>query len=111
MSFSEYNTERKVYPVSIAFTTGGTPLIANIALEGTSLAPIDFVIKGDVPDIAAFGHAIGQKWPEMPSMMVNIAGGFGNKKITLRKSSIAVHGCCPYRSKPRATPCASCPAR
>ncbi len=91
-SFSEYNAERKVYPLSIAFTTGGTPLIANIALEGTSLAPIDFVIRGDVPDLAAFGSAFGQKWPELPPMAVNIAGGIGTKKITLRKSSIAVRG-------------------
>ena len=91
-SFSEYNSERKVYPLSIAFTTGGTPLIANIALEGTSLAPIDFVIRGDVPDLAAFGSAFGQEWPELPPMAVNIAGGIGTKKITLRKSSVAIRG-------------------
>lgn len=91
-SFSEYNAERKVYPVSIAFTTGGTPLIANVALEGTSLAPIDFVVRGDVPDIAAFGSAFGRDWPELPPMSVNIAGGLGTKKITFRKSSIAVRG-------------------
>ena len=92
VSFSEYNPERKVYPLSIAFTTGGTPLIANIALEGTSLMPIDFVIKGDVPDIASFGSAIGQSWAKLPPMSINVAGGMGNKKITLRKSSIAVRG-------------------
>ena len=92
VSFSEYNSERKVYPVSVALTTGGTPLIANIALEGTSLAPIDFVVRGDLPDISSFGHAVGQTWPELPPMMVNIAGGVGNKKITLRKSSIAIRG-------------------
>ena len=92
VSFSEYNAERKVYPLSIAFTTGGTPLIANIALEGTSLLPIDFVVKGDVPDIAAFGSAIGQNWAKLPPMSINVAGGMGNKKITLRKSSIAVRG-------------------
>jgi len=92
VSFSEYNSERKVYPLSIAFTTGGTPLIANVALEGTSKMPIDFVIKGDVPDFAEFGRAIGRKWVDLPPMSVNASGGFGNKKITLRKSSIAVRG-------------------
>ena len=92
VSFSEYNSERKVYPLSIAFTTGGTPLIANVALEGTSKLPIDFVIKGDVPDFAAFGAAIGRDWIELPPMAINASGGFGNKKITLRKSSIAVRG-------------------
>ena len=92
VSFSEYNAERKVYPLSVAFTTGGTPLIANVALEGTSKMPIDFIIKGDVPDFAEFGSAIGRKWIDLPEMMVNLSGGFSNKKITLRKSSIAVHG-------------------
>jgi len=92
VSFSEYNAERKIYPMSIAFTTGGTPLIANVALEGTSLAPIDFIIKGDVPDFAAFGSAIGQKWSDLPPMSINMAGGFGKSKLTLRKSSIAVRG-------------------
>ena len=92
VSFSEYNSERKVYPVSVAFTTGGTPLIANVALEGTSKMPIDFVVKGDVPDFAEFGSAIGRDWIDLPPMVVNASGGVGNKKITLRKSSIAVHG-------------------
>ena len=92
VSFSEYNSERKVYPVNIAFTTGGTPLIANVALEGTSKMPIDFIIKGDVPDFAAFGAAIGRDWADLPPMVVNASGGVGNKKITLRKSSVALRG-------------------
>ena len=91
ISFSEYNSERRVYPLSVAFTTGGTPLIANVALEGTSLMPIDFV-KGDVPDFAEFGRAIGRKWIDLPPMSINASGGFGNEKITLRKSSVAVRG-------------------
>lgn len=92
VSFSEYNSERKVYPLSIAFTTGGTPLIANVALEGTSKLPIDFVIKGDVPDFAEFGRAIGRKWIDLPPMAINVSGGVGNKKVTLRKSSVAIRG-------------------
>ncbi len=92
VSFSEYNSERRVYPLSVAFTTGGTPLIANVALEGTSKMPIDFVVRGDVPDFAAFGAALGRNWVDLPPMVVNMAGGVGNKKITLRKSSIAVRG-------------------
>lgn len=92
VSFSEYNSERKVYPVSVAFTSGGTPLIANIALEGTSLVPIDFVVRGDIPDISSFGRAIGQDWIDLPPILVNIAGGVGTKKITLRKSSVSIRG-------------------
>lgn len=92
VSYSEYNPERKVYPVRIAFSTGGEALIANVALEGTSRAPIDFVIKGDIPDIAAFGNALGRKWIEMPKMNVELAGGLDRKKLTLRKSSISIRG-------------------
>lgn len=45
VQLGEYNAERKVYPVQVALSTGGDALIANVALEGTSKAPIDFIIK------------------------------------------------------------------
>lgn len=92
MSYSEYNPERKVYPVRIAFATGGDALIANIALEGTSKAPIDFIIKGDIPDIAAVGELLQLDLAQMPKLSVNISGGFDWKKITLRNSSVKVRG-------------------
>lgn len=92
VSLSEYNAERKIYPVRIAFSTGGEALIANVALEGTSRMPIDFIIKGDIPDIAAFGAALGRQWIDLPNMNVNLAGGLDRKKITLRKSLISIRG-------------------
>ena len=48
---SEYNPERKIYPVQVAVSTSGEALIANVALEGTSKLPIDFIIKGDLPNV------------------------------------------------------------
>ncbi len=92
LSYSEYNPERKIYPVRIAFSTGGDALIANIALEGTSRAPIDFIIKGDIPDIAALGQVLNFDLAQMPTMKVNIAGGIDRKKLSFRKSSITVRG-------------------
>ncbi len=92
MSYSKYNAERKIYPVRIAFATGGDALIANIALEGTSRAPIDFKIKGDIPDIAAFGRMFNLNLEYMPALSVNLAGGFDRNKLTLRKSSVSVRG-------------------
>lgn len=92
VSFSEYNAERKVYPMKVAFATGGEALISNIALEGTSLAPIDFVIKGDVPDIATIGRFLNYDMPDFPLLKINIAGGYDWKKLKLRKSSISVNG-------------------
>ncbi len=92
VSYSEYNPERKVYPVRVAISTGGDALIANIALEGTSRAPIDFVIAGDIPDIAAFGAMLNLDLAYMPTMHVNLAGGVGRGKVTLRRSSVLVRG-------------------
>lgn len=92
ISFSEYNGERRVYPVRVAFSTGGDALIANIALEGTSKTPIDFIVKGDIPDLGAFGKILGLDLAGAPSLRVNLAGGYNNKKITLRKSSLNVDG-------------------
>ena len=76
----------------MAFATGGDALIANVALEGTSKAPIDFIIKGDVPNPEAFGAILNWNLDDVPQLKVNLAGGFDRKKITLRKSSIALRG-------------------
>lgn len=91
VSFEEYNQERKVYPMQIAISTQGDALIANVALEGTSKMPIDFIVKGDVPNLDIMGSSYGVKWADVPPMKVNIAGGFDRQKITLRKSSIWVN--------------------
>ncbi len=92
VSYSEYNAERKIYPVKIAISTGGDALIANVALEGTSRMPIDFIIKGDIPDIAEFGGIFGFDFADMPKMSVNLAGGMDRRRVTLRKSSVVVRG-------------------
>ena len=92
LAFSQYNAERRVYPLRIAFATGGQALIANIALEGTSKAPIDFIIKGDIPDIAELGKIFNLNLEPMPTVNVNIAGGYDWQKLTLRNSSVTVRG-------------------
>lgn len=92
VSYSEYNSERKIYPVRVALATGGDALIANIALEGKSLAPIDFKIKGEIPEIAAVGEVLNLSLMDMPRIGLNIAGGYDWQKLTLRKSSITMRG-------------------
>ncbi len=92
VSFSEYNPERKIYPVRIALAVGGDALIANVALEGTSKAPIDFIVKGEIQNVADFGNLFNLNLKNWPDVAVNIAGGFDRQKITLRKSSIAIDG-------------------
>ena len=91
VSLSEYNEDRKIYPVQIAVSTKGQALIANVALEGTSKTPIDFIVKGDMPNVNTIGAFFGIKLPEVRNMYVNIAGGFDRKKLTLRKSSLRIN--------------------
>lgn len=92
LTYSPYNAERKVYPVRVAFGASGDALIANVALEGTSHAPIDFIVKGNIPDIAAVGRLLNVKLSNIPTVKVNMAGGLDRTKLTLRKSSIVVRG-------------------
>ncbi len=91
-SFDKYNAERKIYPLSVAFSADGDTLVANVALEGTSKIPIDFVVTGDIPDVTPIGKFLGLDLPKMPKINVNMSGGFGHDKLTLHKSSVAVRG-------------------
>ena len=90
--FGEYNSERKIYPVQVALSMGGEALIANVALEGTSKMPIDFIVKGEIPNMDLIGRVIGKDWSGVPSVRLNVAGGLDRKKLTLRKSSVMVNG-------------------
>ncbi|MBR6010612.1 MAG: AsmA family protein [Alphaproteobacteria bacterium] len=92
IQFSGYNAERKIYPVRIALATGGEALIADVALEGKSKAPIDFVIHGEIPDPAKSSRWFNFNLEEMPKISLNIAGGIDRKKISFRKSSLSVNG-------------------
>ena len=92
ISLDKYNAERKVYPVQFAFSSDGDALTANVALEGTSKMPIDFVVKGDIPDIRPIGKLLNLDFPNMPAMQVNISGGLDRQKFTLHKSSVSVRG-------------------
>ena len=92
IQFSEYNAERKIYPVRIAFATGGEALIADIALEGTSKLPIDFVVRGEIPNLEKSGRWFNISMMSLPKIKLNVAGGIGRKKVTFRKSSISIKG-------------------
>ena len=86
--FSEYNADRKIYPVRIAFATGGNALIADVALEGTSKLPIDFIVRGDIPNLKKSGDWFKLNLLKMPFMNVDISASLDRKKISFRKSSI-----------------------
>ena len=92
IQFSEYNAERKIYPVKIALATGAEPVIADVALEGKSKAPIDFVIHGEIPDLEKSGHWFNFNLGQTPKISLNIAGGIDRRKISFRKSSLSING-------------------
>ena len=90
--FSEYNAERKIYPLQIAFSTGAEALIADVALEGTSKMPIDFVVRGEIPNIEKSGQWFNIDMMRLPKIKLNIAGGIDRKKVSFRKSSVSIEG-------------------
>ncbi len=86
LSFSQYNPDRKIYPVQVAVSTKGEALIANVALEGTSKLPIDFIVKGNMPDVSTVGKFFGIDLFALPNLKVDVAGGFDGNKIKIRKA-------------------------
>ncbi|MCL2331070.1 MAG: AsmA family protein [Proteobacteria bacterium] len=92
ITMSELDKTRKVYPMHIAFANDGTPITADVALEQTSLIPIDFVVKGKISDPRVLAGYFDIGMPRLPPVAINIAGGFGRGKVTLRKSGITLGG-------------------
>ncbi len=91
LTFSELNTERKVYPVRLAIASDGVnALVANVALEQTSKMPIDFIVKGSVPDLDRLGEIVGADIAKLPVMDVDITGGMNHNKISFRNSKINI---------------------
>lgn len=90
VQFSRYNSERKIYPVRIAMATGGEALITDVALEGTSKLPIDFIVRGEIPNLGKSWQGLGLNISNMPKMKLNVAFGIDRKKLSFRKSSVAV---------------------
>ncbi|MFA7187985.1 MAG: AsmA family protein [Alphaproteobacteria bacterium] len=88
-SVSELDEKRAVYPLRIAVVNKLAPLTASIALDQTSLIPIDFIIRGKINDAQVFLQNLGIDIPKIGSMRINIAGGMDRKKFTLHKSSIS----------------------
>jgi uncharacterized protein involved in outer membrane biogenesis len=89
VSLMPYNSDRRVYPVKVAIATGGDPLIANIALEGTSLIPIDFTASGTISDMNGIARVFDFELPDIQDIRLNVSGGFGKTNIKFHKSTIS----------------------
>jgi len=91
-SISKLDATRKVFPVRVEIDSAVAPLVLNAALEQTSHLPIDFNIRGTIPDLHALGALANLDLPSLPKFDVNLAGGFGYNSITINKSSIQMGG-------------------
>ena len=69
-----------------------TPCAPPLRPAGTSRAPIDFKIKGEIPDFAAIAAVMNVKMMAIPAVRVDIAGGYDWQKLTFRKSTIEMRG-------------------
>ncbi len=90
VKFSEYDIEREIYPVQIAFATGGDALIADITLDKEYKLPRDFVMRGEIPNLKKSGDWFKINTIKLPNIKVDVAGTLAYKKITFYKSSIAM---------------------
>lgn len=79
------NEERKIYPIRATLTGGGLDLTANLALEKTSLIPIDFNLSGDAANLAAPLQKLGIDAPKVLPLNIVAAGGFGMHDLKIRK--------------------------
>lgn len=82
------NTERKIYPIRATLTGAGFDLTADIALEKTSLVPIDFKLRGGAMDSAKTFRKLGFDFPKLMPVSIAADGGFGRKDLKLRKLEI-----------------------
>ena len=89
-SLSPLDAERKVYPVRVAIASKLMPIVANIALEQTSKLPIDFIIKGKIPDAQAIAKYLDPDFPKIAPITINLSGGVNHhERITLHQSTIS----------------------
>ena len=90
VKFSEYDSIREIYPIQIAFATGGDAFIADVNLDAENKLPRDFVLRGEIPNLKKSSDWFKINAIDLPGLKVNVAGTLGDKKITFNKSSIAV---------------------
>lgn len=90
IKFSEYDEVSEIYPVQIAFATGGDALIADITLDKEMKLPRDFVIHGEIPNLKKSGDWFKINTIKLPNVKVDMTGKLGFKKISFEKSSISM---------------------
>jgi hypothetical protein len=92
IKFAEYDTEKNIYPVQVAFATSGDALIAEFNLDGDNKLPNDFVVHGEIPNLKKSGDWFKLNLVSLPKMRIDAAFRIDNKKITFKKSELSMGG-------------------
>ncbi|MDR0319175.1 MAG: AsmA family protein [Rickettsiales bacterium] len=79
------NEERKIYPIRASVSGGGLDLTADVALERTSLVPIDFKLRGTALDLSRPFVKLGANFPKIMPVVISADGGFGHSDLKLRR--------------------------
>ncbi|MCL2629197.1 MAG: AsmA family protein [Alphaproteobacteria bacterium] len=82
------NAERRVYPIRATALGRGLDLTADLALERTSLVPIDFKLRGTVVDTSNILGKLGLEIPKIMPVNIIANGGFGHHDVTFRRLEI-----------------------
>ena len=90
VKFFEYDSQKNIYPVQIAFATSGDALIADVNLDADTKMPKDFVVRGDIPNLKKSGDWFKLNLVQLPKMKIDVAFVIDRKKISFKKSSVAI---------------------
>lgn len=92
LSFSKYDAARDVYPVNLTVAGNVIPLVADIALDGKTRAPVDISAKGAVNRLPPIGESFGLDFPEIARSEFVLQASMGKKSVNLKKLSIKSKG-------------------
>ena len=90
IKFSEYDAEKNVYPMQVAFATSGDALIADIDLDADNKLPKNVSVRGDIPNLKKSGDWFKLDLVQLPKMTIDISFTVGKKKISFAKSSVSI---------------------
>lgn len=90
VKFSEYDSEKNIYPMQIAFATSGDALIADVDLDADNKSPKNVSVRGDIPNLKKSGDWFKLNLVQLPDMKVDVSFTIGKKKISFKKSSVSI---------------------
>jgi hypothetical protein len=92
VSFSKYDGARGVYPMRLTVAGNVIPLVADIALDGKTKAPVEVSAKGVVDELPTIGKSFGLGLPKIARAEFALNASIGKKSVNLKKFSVKSRG-------------------